>query len=256
MLLSGHDPKDAKRFREGALALQKNFLDADKAAPENKSTAPPRAVPEPKEERDNPPLKFSLQLKRDIPFLLEEKRFTPEIIETFDVGWCPRGMFAGRVVVPIHNAEGKLVAYAGRGMRDNDIQKRGRWLFPKDFRKSLELFNLHRIKAFPAELLSRGVAIAEGFWSVMRLHAAGIPAVGLMGNSLSDRQLALLQTLNVPFVLTLDYDDTGREATTTILPRLCRAGFTKNGFCNPDILDDPCQPEDLSVKELRTLMHG
>ena len=46
-----------------------------------------------------------------------------------------------RIVIPIHNREGELVAYAGRSIDGSEP----RYKFPAGFHKSLELFNLHRV---------------------------------------------------------------------------------------------------------------
>ena len=47
---------------------------------------------------------------------------------------------SGRVVIPIHNERGELVAYAGRSIDGSEPK----YKLPAGFHKSLELFNLHR----------------------------------------------------------------------------------------------------------------
>ena len=51
---------------------------------------------------------------------------------------------------------------------------------PAGFKKELELFNLHRVKH------CRHLVVVEGYFSAIRLHGARIPAVALMGASISD----------------------------------------------------------------------
>jgi DNA primase len=54
--------------------------------------------------------------------------------------------------------------------------------FPAGFRKSLLLFNLHRVLATGVST----VVVVEGFFDALAVHQAGYPAVvGLMGSSLS-----------------------------------------------------------------------
>jgi DNA primase len=48
------------------------------------------------------------------------------------------------------------------------------------------LFNYHRVVG------AQHLVIVEGYWSVFRLHALNVPAVALMGTSLSDLQMDLL----------------------------------------------------------------
>ena len=87
---------------------------------------------------------------------------TPETIAEFGLGFCSNGSMKGRVVIPIHNSEGKLVAYAGRwpGAPPEDTPK---YKLPFGFKKSLELFNLHRAVQ---DLPEQPVVI------VMRAHAS------------------------------------------------------------------------------------
>jgi DNA primase len=64
-----------------------------------------------------------------------------ETAESFGVGYfAGKGSMSGRVVIPIHNEEGGLVAYAGRTIDDSEPK----YKLPVGFHKSLELFNLHR----------------------------------------------------------------------------------------------------------------
>ena len=51
-----------------------------------------------------------------------------------------RGSMHGRIVIPIHNERGELVAYAGRSIDGSEP----RYKLPAGFHKSVELFNLHR----------------------------------------------------------------------------------------------------------------
>ena len=131
-------------------------------------------------------LSFTIPTKKDIPFLTEEKKFPIALLEEFGIGWASKGMFSGRVVVPIHNIYGELVGYAGRGIKQADIVKTGRWRFPSQFSKGVELFNWHRLNLKLVE--KKGLIIVEGFWSALRFHQAGCPVVALMGSELTETQ--------------------------------------------------------------------
>jgi DNA primase len=61
----------------------------------------------------NPTLTFQLKLDPTHPYL-RERGLSAEQVERFGLGYCSRGVMAGRVCVPIHNEQGGLVAYAGR----------------------------------------------------------------------------------------------------------------------------------------------
>jgi DNA primase len=63
--------------------------------------------------KPNKALGFALTLDPAHPYL-KERDLTSGLVDTFGLGFCNRGSMAGRVCIPIHNAEGAVVAYAGR----------------------------------------------------------------------------------------------------------------------------------------------
>src|SRR5664279_6644473 len=69
-----------------------------------------------------------------------------------------QGYMQGRVVIPIHDEDGRLVAYAGRSVG----QTEPRYRFPPRFRKSLVLFNLHRSVNH-----GKTVVVVEGFFDCL-----------------------------------------------------------------------------------------
>ena len=76
--------------------------------------------------------------------------------------------------------------YAGRWASDDVPPRVPKYLLPRGFKKSEVLFNLHRVAS------AEHVMLVEGYWAVFRLHALGIPAVALMGRTLSGAQEELL----------------------------------------------------------------
>jgi len=146
---------------------------------------------------------------------------------------------AGRIVIPIHNADGELVAYAGRTIDGSEP----RYKFPAGFHKSLELYNLHRVTG---EL---SVIVVEGFFDCMKVAQAGYPCVALMGCSMSQAQEDLLARFG-QVVLMLDGDETGRGAAEEIADRLQRTVFRVERIELPDGV----QPDQLSSDEIRSLL--
>ncbi len=136
-------------FRKAALKLQDLFLGSKpfKAQRKSPDNVGPKKDDKKTEPAKNLPLNFTLEkrIKVDHPFLTSEKGLDPKIIKKFGLGYCFKGMMAGRVVIPIHNIEGKIVAYAGRAIKKHDQETRGKYLFPSGFTKSVELFNYHRV---------------------------------------------------------------------------------------------------------------
>lgn len=152
---------------------------------------------------ENKPLAFALRnVDLHHPYLAE-RRVAWETANQFGVGfYSGRGFLEGRIVIPIHNEDGILVAYAGRSLGRSEP----RYRFPSRFRKSLVLFNLHR-----AIRHGNAVIVVEGFFDCFATHQAGFPCVvALMGCSLSQRHEALLQQHFREVTLMLDGDHAGR----------------------------------------------
>ncbi len=149
---------------------------------------------------------------------------------------------SGRVVIPIHNEQGELVAYAGRAVDDSEP----RYKLPAGFHKSVELFNLHRAIGESAD---GRVIVVEGFFDCMKVSQAGFPCVALMGSSLSEAQEELLARHFKNACLLLDGDDAGRHATDECLVRLGRRMWVW-----AVVLPKDTQPDQLSRDELSALL--
>jgi DNA primase len=154
---------------------------------------------------------------------LFDRGLTTELIKTFGLGYCKKGRLGGRVCIPIHSADGaRILAYAGRWAHDEVPDRTPRYLLPQGFKKSEVLFNYHRVRQ------SQHLVIVEGYWSVFRLHALHIPALALMGTSLSDQQLKLLcKSRARQITLLLDADEVGSKSTLDLLPRLSSLFFVR-----------------------------
>jgi DNA primase len=191
----------------------------------------------------NAPLRFTLQHIDGTHSYLATRGLTRATIRTFGVGlYGGRGFLRGRIVIPIHNEQGELMAYIGRAP-DDAIPK---YRFPKGFRKSLVLFNLHRARASGA----RDVIVVEGFFDTFAMHQAGYPAVvALMGSTLSPYQADLLRVHFDRVLLMLDGDDAGRQGATLIARTLAaRMPVTVIS------LDDGTQPDQLAPREIQRLI--
>jgi DNA primase len=211
--------------------------------------APPVATI-PEAPQHNTPLPFAFRhLDTNYPYL-KERGFLPETIAFFEAGYHGgKGIMKGRVVAPIHNELGELVAYAGRWPGNEPPEGEGKYKLPPGFHKSLEMFNLHRAKACARE---HGLILVEGFFDVMRLHQSGVcHAVALMGSTLSDAQEQRILDAVGPHgrvTLCFDGDPSGQAATQDILERLSRHVFVRVVQ-----LDEGVQPDDLQPDEIKAL---
>ncbi len=123
-------------------------------------------------------------------------------------------VFVDRILFPIHDAVGHVVAFTGRVY---DSQKTPKYLNSKEtviFKKGNVLFNYHRAK--DSVRLEKKLILVEGNMDALRMYASGFKnTVALMGTSLTDEQITLIQKLHVPVILMLDNDNAGALATET-----------------------------------------
>jgi DNA primase len=198
----------------------------------------------------NEPLPFTLSdLDSTHPYLMS-RGFLPETIGVFGVGYCTKGLMAGRIAIPIHNADGEVVAYAGR-TPEIPLDGQPKYLFPRGFRKSQELFNCHRaITATTQESL----VVVEGFFDCMKVWQAGFQrVVAIMGSALSEAQENLIvKTVGShgKVLLIFDEDGAGRAGREKAAARLARNVCVKVVEMDAEGI----QPDHLPACEIMALL--
>jgi DNA primase len=150
----------------------------------------------------------------------------------------------GWICIPIHDERGVLVAYAGRWASDEIPEGIAKYHLPRGFQKRRILFGLHQVTG------TEHLILVEGYWSVFRLHTLDLPAVALMGRTLSTEQETLLKESGVRMLtLLFDGDRPGREATRLLLPRLA-ADFFVRVVRLPDGTEPDTVPEQFLLEVL------
>ena len=197
-------------IREAACRLQRWFGEAAPPAHAAQGSVPKRELVREKE-GCNPPLRFVLTGVDHGHGYLEQRSIDRATAVEFGVGFYGGpGLMSGRIVIPIRNSRGEIVAYAGRTL-NGELPK---YKLPAGFRKGWELFNIQRAAATS----SQRVIVVEGYFDCVRVHQAGFPfVVALMGSSLSvEQESALLQRFD-RMVLLLDGDAAGIKCTEKAL---------------------------------------
>jgi len=194
----------------------------------------------------NPILPFELRVDPGHAYGVD-RGVSRETLEYFEAGMCvSKGTFAGRFVIPLHNAGGQLVGYAGRSIDDAEPK----YLFPsaeKGFYKRYLLFNLHRV--LESSPPTYPVVVLEGFFGCFKVTQAGYSAISLLGSSLSGEQGEIICSHFKKVVLLFDGDDAGRAATDNCLGRLGRRLWV-----TAISLPDKVQPDQLSTEAIQTML--
>lgn len=120
--------------------------------------------------------------------------------------------FRNRLVIPIRNLNGRVVGFGARTLEKDGVPKYLNSPQGELFDKGRLLFGLDTAKRDIRE--ARQVVIVEGYMDVIRAWQAGFNnVVAQMGTSLTSDQLRLLKRYTKRFVLALDADAAGANAT-------------------------------------------
>lgn len=149
--------------------------------------------------------------------------------------------FRDRLMFPIHNANGEIVAFGGRII---DSQKAPqKYMNSSDselFHKGKMVYGLHLAKS---EIRAKDqVLIVEGYMDVISCHQAGFSnAIAPLGTALTEDQVKLLLRYSYNFITALDGDNAGQEATFKSLDIIEKLGGRVRVIQFPENLDpDEC----------------
>jgi len=133
-----------------------------------------------------------------------------------DAGGTPYDRFRGRIVFPIRNAQGRVVALGGRAM---DPNARAKYLNSPEtllFDKSRSLYNHGPAR----EAVGKGqpLIVAEGYMDVIALVEAGFAgAVAPLGTAITEHQLQMLWRMAPEPIIALDGDTAGLRAAMRLI---------------------------------------
>ncbi len=143
--------------------------------------------------------------------------------------------FRNRVIFPIIDVTGNIIAFGGRVMDDS----KPKYLNTSDtpgFKKSKNLFALNYAKNHCSEQ----IILCEGYMDVIALHATGFEnAVATLGTALTQEQARMLTKYTKKVVLLYDSDEAGQRATDRAIKILAEVGMDVrilklNGAKDPD----------------------
>ncbi len=138
--------------------------------------------------------------------------------------------FRNRVMFPIIDVRGNVVAFGGRVMTD----EKPKYLNTSDtpaFKKSSNLFALNKAKNAHSDKL----ILCEGYMDVIALHQAGFDyAVATLGTALTEEQAGILRRYTDTVALCYDSDSAGQKATERAIDILRGKGVKVRVLSVPD----------------------
>ena len=130
--------------------------------------------------------------------------------------------FRNRVMFPIIDIRGDVIAFGGRVMDDS----KPKYLNSPEtmiFNKSRNLFAMNIAKKTKSDYF----LLAEGYMDVIALHQAGFDsAVASLGTSLTEEQARLLSRYTKNVIICYDADNAGQNAAQRAIDILGRAGLS------------------------------
>jgi len=187
---------------------------------------------------------------------LKERHLSPELIETFEIGFAPDSFdvtytqllkdgfsrseilgaglgiqkelqqekiydrFRNRIVFPIRNHQGHLIGFGGRTLGTDDAK----YINSPDgplYNKSVALFGLSLAKEAIRE--KKSVILVEGYFDTAACHRIGIRnVVAVSGTALTVQHVQVLKRYAEKILLCMDQDIAGQQAAERAF-LLCKA---------------------------------
>ena len=213
--------------------------------------------------------------------------FRDDTVTNFGIGWCPErrdamtkaaldagysldrlisaglskerdgsayDFFRGRVMFPIRDTTGRVIAFGGRTLRkDKDVAKYFNSPESALYHKGDVLYGLDLAR--PAIVREDRVLLVEGYTDVMALHQAGVQhAVASSGTALTEGQIKLIRRFTRRVTVLYDGDAAGIRASLRGIDLLLAAGCDVQVVRFPDGDDPDSFSHKVSPEELRQFL--
>src|SRR5450631_1716745 len=179
---------------------------------------------------DNFDLGFSDPQGQALTRKLTEGGFSPEQMESSGLvrrrseGSGFYDAFRGRLMFPIHNESGKVIAFGARAMGADEQPKYLNSPETPIYRKTSTLYNLHRAR--DAMRRANRAVLVEGYMDVIGVYAAGIKeVVASCGTALTNTQVRATHRHADTVVVNFDPDDAGANAAERAIQLLLDEGL-------------------------------
>jgi DNA primase len=217
----------------------------------------------------------------------QERGFRPDIIEKFQLGYSPdtwrdltdaavkagykleylvkAGLtiqneedkekyfdrFKGRIIFPVHNPSGRVIAFGGRTLKtDKKVAKYINSPETDIYHKSNVLYGLYFAKK---QIIADDVCyLVEGYTDVTSMHQAGIEnVVASSGTSLTVEQIRLIRRYTNNITILYDGDPAGIKASFRGIDLILEEGMNVRVLLFPDNDDPDSYSKKVSSEELK-----
>ena len=149
-------------------------------------------------------------------YLLNKKIPLKELISLGISNENGSDLFINRIIFPLYDLQGNVVAFSGRIYNTKDSSKYINTKETKIFKKGNLLYNYHQAKDILKK--SESIIVMEGFMDVIRASTVGINnCVATMGTAFTKQHANLLRKMTDNIILCFDGDKAGEEATTSAI---------------------------------------
>ncbi len=160
--------------------------------------------------------------------------------------------FRNRVMFPIIDTSGNIVAFGGRVMDDS----KPKYLNSSDtpgFKKSRHLFALNFARNHAAE----NMILCEGYMDVIALHAAGFEnAVATLGTAITSEQARIFAKYTKKVIISYDSDEAGQRAANRAMQLLGEVGLEVRVLRVPDAKDPDEYIRRYGADKFRRVLEG
>jgi DNA primase len=159
--------------------------------------------------------------------------------------------FWGRVMFPIHNRSGKVIAFGGRTLRtDKKISKYVNSPETDIYHKSNVLYGLYQSRT--AIDKEKFCFLVEGYLDVISLHQAGVEnVVASSGTALTAGHIKEIQRITNDITISFDGDKAGIDATIKSIDLLLEEGMNVKVLLFPDGDDPDSYSKKVTTEELK-----
>jgi DNA primase len=178
----------------------------------------------------------------DLPRFLAAKGYSKQdMLDSGVVSEADGRLFdslAGRLIFPIINAMGDVIAFGGRELKKVDFGKYKNTKETVIFSKGHNLYNINQLKKLKRNQTIKNVIMVEGYMDTISLYEAGFKnVVASMGTSLTQDQARLIKRYTDTVLISYDGDGAGQKANIRGLDILQGEGINVKVVPLPEGLD-------------------